>query len=75
MLFQGERIGTPGLYIRNAQYKNRGVYECVAESTIHSTSRAATVKVVGMYSFNLKLYRLLEDKKFKYNMLLWALTE
>ena len=37
----------PGLYITNAHFKNSGVYECVAESTIHSTSSSATVTVTG----------------------------
>ena len=47
MSLQGQNFGAYGLYITQAQFKNTGVYECVAETTLDSTSKAATLTVTG----------------------------
>ena len=36
-----------GLRIVDAQYRNAGMYECEARTTIHSLTAAAPVTIVG----------------------------
>ncbi|XP_053379339.1 contactin-3-like [Mercenaria mercenaria] len=46
-LIQGNKNGLSGIYIREAQYGNAGLYTCVVKTPLHSDSKSALVLVNG----------------------------
>ncbi|XP_045161359.2 contactin-like isoform X2 [Mercenaria mercenaria] len=70
----GQRNSLDGLYITNAQFKNSGVYECVAITTLQSIQRFATLEVQGPPGAPAGVYPDVDSITTRSVRLTWSLT-